>query len=396
MGTCGIAAGAREVMAALLEEIEGQGVTDVLVTTSGCAGLCSREPMATVEVPGQAPVKYVEPDAGEDPARCSGSTSSAASVVTAYALAAGLRDHRLRPQRRRRSWRSAHMCWSAPGRGASRAARSNSARRHRGGDRQARPGRRGPGGPHRLPGILRRGARSLIVQPDEVFYCGLKKPDVPTLVEEHLLKGRPVTKLMYTPPTAKAPIPTLKPDPVLRQAEAGRPAQPRADRPRADRGLHRAGRLRGAGQGADRDDARADHPGDQALRPARARRRRLPHRHQVGDVPPGGHPPRRRAGRRLQRRRGRPRRVHGPQHHRERSARGHRGHDHRRARHRRHAGLRLHPPRVPDRPRAARARRSTRRASTACSARTSSARSSTSTSRSSRAPAPSSAASRRR
>ena len=34
-------------------------MTDVLVTTSGCAGLCSREPMATVEVRGQAPVKYV-------------------------------------------------------------------------------------------------------------------------------------------------------------------------------------------------------------------------------------------------------------------------------------------------------------------------------------------------
>ncbi len=49
----------------------------------------------------------------------------------------------------------------------------------------------------------------LIVQPDDVFYCGLKKSDVPVLVEEHLLKGRPVTKLMYTPPAAQAPVPTL-------------------------------------------------------------------------------------------------------------------------------------------------------------------------------------------
>ena len=49
----------------------------------------------------------------------------------------------------------------------------------------------------------------LVVQPDEVFYCGLKKSDVPVLVEEHLLKGRPVRKLMYTPPTAPAPVPTL-------------------------------------------------------------------------------------------------------------------------------------------------------------------------------------------
>jgi NADP-reducing hydrogenase subunit HndB len=36
------------------------GLTDVIVTTSGCAGLCSREPMATVELRGEAPVKYVD------------------------------------------------------------------------------------------------------------------------------------------------------------------------------------------------------------------------------------------------------------------------------------------------------------------------------------------------
>ena len=59
MGTCGIAAGARKVMEALLEEIAKTSVTDVIVTTSGCAGLCSKEPMATVEVLNEAPVKYV-------------------------------------------------------------------------------------------------------------------------------------------------------------------------------------------------------------------------------------------------------------------------------------------------------------------------------------------------
>jgi len=60
MGTCGISAGAREVMGALLKEIEKLNLTDVIVTTSGCAGLCSREPMATVELQGEAPVKYVD------------------------------------------------------------------------------------------------------------------------------------------------------------------------------------------------------------------------------------------------------------------------------------------------------------------------------------------------
>jgi NADP-reducing hydrogenase subunit HndB len=60
MGTCGIAAGAREIMDALLDEMEKSGVQDVIVATSGCAGLCNREPMATVELKDQPPVKYVD------------------------------------------------------------------------------------------------------------------------------------------------------------------------------------------------------------------------------------------------------------------------------------------------------------------------------------------------
>jgi len=58
MGTCGIAAGAREIMDALLGEIEKAKIQDVIVTTSGCAGLCNAEPMMTVELKNQPPVKY--------------------------------------------------------------------------------------------------------------------------------------------------------------------------------------------------------------------------------------------------------------------------------------------------------------------------------------------------
>jgi NADP-reducing hydrogenase subunit HndB len=58
MGTCGIAAGARDIMDALLEEISKANIQDVVVTTSGCAGLCNVEPMATVELKNQPPVKY--------------------------------------------------------------------------------------------------------------------------------------------------------------------------------------------------------------------------------------------------------------------------------------------------------------------------------------------------
>lgn len=60
MGTCGIAAGARDILSSLLGEIKTKKLNDVIVTTSGCAGLCSREPMATVEIAGKPPVKYVD------------------------------------------------------------------------------------------------------------------------------------------------------------------------------------------------------------------------------------------------------------------------------------------------------------------------------------------------
>ena len=62
MGTCGISAGARKIMAEVMRCVEESGASDIIITTSGCAGLCSREPMITVEVIEQAPVKYVELD----------------------------------------------------------------------------------------------------------------------------------------------------------------------------------------------------------------------------------------------------------------------------------------------------------------------------------------------
>jgi NADP-reducing hydrogenase subunit HndB len=60
LGTCGIASGAREILHTFLELVEQEPGDDVIVTTSGCAGLCKREPMATIEVAGNPPVKYVD------------------------------------------------------------------------------------------------------------------------------------------------------------------------------------------------------------------------------------------------------------------------------------------------------------------------------------------------
>ncbi len=59
MGTCGIAAGARAIMNTVMEELGKAGLKDVAITTSGCAGLCSQEPMATIELVGEPPVKYI-------------------------------------------------------------------------------------------------------------------------------------------------------------------------------------------------------------------------------------------------------------------------------------------------------------------------------------------------
>jgi len=59
MGTCGIASGAKEILATFKEGIGSPG-DEIILTTSGCAGLCKHEPMATVQLAGQAPVKYID------------------------------------------------------------------------------------------------------------------------------------------------------------------------------------------------------------------------------------------------------------------------------------------------------------------------------------------------
>ena len=88
MGTCGIAAGARKIMGALLALIEQQGVDDVILTTSGCAGLCSREPMMTVELAEKTPVKYADLDE-EKTRRIFTDHVLGGQVVIDYVLGAG-------------------------------------------------------------------------------------------------------------------------------------------------------------------------------------------------------------------------------------------------------------------------------------------------------------------
>ncbi len=88
MGTCGIAAGARPLMNTFLEKIEKSGSSDIILTSSGCAGLCSHEPMITVEVVDSAPVKYIDLDP-EKAARIYDEHVVKGDPVPEYALSVG-------------------------------------------------------------------------------------------------------------------------------------------------------------------------------------------------------------------------------------------------------------------------------------------------------------------
>ena len=63
MGTCGIAAGARTVMNALMEEMAAADRQDIRVVASGCMGMCSSEPNVTVEILDGEPIVYQHMDA---------------------------------------------------------------------------------------------------------------------------------------------------------------------------------------------------------------------------------------------------------------------------------------------------------------------------------------------
>lgn len=64
MGTCGIAAGARDTMKSILDTIEKDSINGVIVTQTGCIGLCEKEPIVQVVIGEAAKVTYgkVTPD----------------------------------------------------------------------------------------------------------------------------------------------------------------------------------------------------------------------------------------------------------------------------------------------------------------------------------------------
>lgn len=63
MATCGIAAGARPVLRTIAEEVQERNIPDIMVSQTGCIGLCQYEPIVEVFEPGKEKVTYIKMDA---------------------------------------------------------------------------------------------------------------------------------------------------------------------------------------------------------------------------------------------------------------------------------------------------------------------------------------------
>jgi NADP-reducing hydrogenase subunit HndB len=63
MGTCGIAAGAKDTFTALIDALNEKGLTNVLLRQTGCMGLCHSEPTVAVIAPAMPAVIYGKVDA---------------------------------------------------------------------------------------------------------------------------------------------------------------------------------------------------------------------------------------------------------------------------------------------------------------------------------------------
>ena len=100
MATCGIAAGARPVMTAFLEEVAKRNLSNITVSQTGCIGVCRLEPIVEVFVPGQEKVTYVKvkADIHQRRRRIKGGAHNETHSLSYH----GLHRHRLRQQRQPR------------------------------------------------------------------------------------------------------------------------------------------------------------------------------------------------------------------------------------------------------------------------------------------------------
>jgi len=74
MGTCGIAAGARDILQEIMKEIDKRDL-DVIVSQTGCIGMCEKEPLVDVKLPGEDRVTYGEVE-----------TSDASKIISSHVV----------------------------------------------------------------------------------------------------------------------------------------------------------------------------------------------------------------------------------------------------------------------------------------------------------------------
>jgi NADP-reducing hydrogenase subunit HndB len=84
MGTCGIAAGAKDSLDAFLDEIERHNISNATVKQTGCMGLCYVEPTVEVKVPGMPDTIYGKVDA-----------ETARKIIREHVIAGKLVDNRI-------------------------------------------------------------------------------------------------------------------------------------------------------------------------------------------------------------------------------------------------------------------------------------------------------------
>lgn len=88
MATCGIAAGARPVMKAIMDEIEKRNITNCTVTQTGCIGVCRLEPIVEIYLPGSdEKITYVKMDA-EKAVKIVNETIVNGKVINEYTIGA--------------------------------------------------------------------------------------------------------------------------------------------------------------------------------------------------------------------------------------------------------------------------------------------------------------------
>ena len=87
MATCGIAAGSRPVMKALMDEIVKRNISNCFVTQTGCIGVCRLEPIVEVYIPGSEKITYVKMDA-EKAVKIVNETIVNGKVINEYTIGA--------------------------------------------------------------------------------------------------------------------------------------------------------------------------------------------------------------------------------------------------------------------------------------------------------------------